>query len=124
MKIKALDIVIIVTALLLSAVLFFVPFMFRKTPESLTVIVKNGNASESFTYSLDEDTRFTFENNGITLTVVIEGGAAYVAESNCDCGICKNTPKISRAGQSIVCAPAGVALILTGGDADADAVAW
>ncbi len=75
------------------------------------VVVCGDTAKE---YSLSENNTFDIENNGITLTVVIENGSVYVKSSDCHDGICKDTGKITKSGQVIVCAPAMVAIRIEG----------
>ena len=116
--------IILISAALLTAVLFFViPFFTAKSGQTLTVTVKASDGLISNTYSLAENRELTIKNNGITLNISINDGVAYVSASNCRDNICKNSGNISRAGQSIVCAPAGVALTVHGGEKNADAVA-
>ena len=113
-----------ISAALLTAVLLFViPFFTAKSGQTLTVTVKASDGLISNTYSLAENRELMIENNGITLNISINDGVAYVSESSCRDHICKNSGSISRSGQSIVCAPAGVAITVNGGEKNADAVA-
>jgi len=60
--------------------------------------------------SLDTDTVFSLESGGISLTVSVSDGSVFVSEAGCPDGVCMGTGKISRAGEIIVCVPAGVVI--------------
>ena len=60
---------------------------------------------------------------GYTLTVAVENGAVRVSESDCPNQDCVHSGAISRAGQSIVCLPARVAVTLEGAASDYDLIA-
>ena len=57
----------------------------------------------------------TFEVNGVT--VAVEDGAARVVSSDCRDQICVHMGAIDLAGESIVCLPNRVSVVLTGEDA-------
>ena len=61
--------------------------------------------------------------DGYTLTVAVENGAVRVSESDCPNQDCVHSGAISRAGQSIVCLPARVAVTLEGAASDYDLIA-
>ena len=65
----------------------------------------------------------TYESRGYTLTVAVENGAVRVSESDCPNQDCVHSGAISRAGQSIVCLPARVAVTLEGAASDYDLIA-
>lgn len=48
------------------------------------------------------------------LTLVIEGGKAWVKDADCRNRICVKTGKISRVGESIVCAENKIVITVTG----------
>ena len=98
--------------ILLSAVLLFSFGLFADEGASLTVTV--GDKSE--TYSLKNDRVFTLENNGIVLTVCIENGEVYVSSADCPDKVCASSGKISKVGQTVVCAPAMISLRIVGGN--------
>ena len=118
-----LDALAIGCCILLSVALVFVPFLLPKG-EKVIISVRNGNKTEVLhELSLSEDKQLQLENNGITLTVTVSGGEVFVSESSCADGVCANTGKISRSGQSIICAPAGVVVSIGGGGSDDDILA-
>lgn len=108
---RRLDIAVF-AIILLSAVLLFSFGLFADKGASLTVTV--GDKSE--TYSLKNDRIFTLENNGIALTVSIEDGEVSVKSSDCPDKICVASGKISKVGQTVVCAPAMISLRIVGGN--------
>lgn len=74
-------------------------------------------------YPLDRNDTVELNSRGVSLTVVIDNGTAYVAEADCRDGVCRSMGRISREGQSIVCAPAGVVVRIVGGEPYADGIA-
>jgi hypothetical protein len=56
----------------------------------------------------------TYTSNGYTLRVAFGPESAQVTVSDCPTQDCVHTGRISRAGQSIVCLPAQVAVQLVG----------
>ena len=64
----------------------------------------------------------SYESRGYTVRVAAEDGAVRVAESDCPNQDCVHTGAISRAGQSIVCLPARVAVTLEGASAGYDVI--
>ena len=105
--------------LVAAAVLFVLPFFSEHDGEILVVTTPAGSTE----YRLSEDREIVLTSRDVTLTVCISDGEAYVVESNCRDGVCKNSGRISRAGETILCAPAGVTLTVRGGDGDVDFVA-
>ena len=104
------DLVVVSAALLTAALLFLIPWLLP-TDGGAQLIVRVGD--EESVYDLARDTSFTVENEGVVLTVVIENGEAYVKESDCRDGICENSARISKTGQSIVCAPGKISLSIS-----------
>ncbi len=118
-KFSAWDAVVAGLVLVAALALLLVPPLLRREGETLVVTTPEG----SDTYALSEDRRFEITSEGITLTVVIEDGAAYVLHSDCPDGICRASGRISQSGQTILCAPAGVTLSVKGGGDGVDFVA-
>lgn len=112
--------VLIVGLLLLAAVLSAL-FLLSRAPGTVCTI-RCGDTVQ--TVSLAEDRTIPLRANGHSLTVVIENGAVSVADSDCPDRVCVNSGAISRAGQAIVCVPAGITIRIDGPRADhADIVA-
>ncbi len=74
--------------------------------------------------SLSKNAVYPITSRGYDLTVCIVDGEVFVSDTDCPDKVCQNTGRISAKGASIVCAPAGVSVHITGGgDGDADFVA-
>ena len=115
-----LDFIIIAAVCAVAIALFALPFL-RPEGQTVTVSVRRGGTTEMLCeYELMVEQSFTVENNGITLTVVIKGGSVSVTHGDCDDRICVNSGKISRSGQSIICAPAGIVITVSGGEVGED----
>ncbi len=119
MKLKLGDILLMAAILLVALLLFFLPFLAEEGASAQIVIAETG---EVRTVSLDTDASYQIDSRGVSLTVQVENGKISVAQSDCRDGICRNTPAISRPGQSIVCAPAGVVIRISGEEAAVDGV--
>jgi hypothetical protein len=113
------DIVAIVSVLLVAVLLLLVPVFAMQEGQFLQIVTER----DTYRYELSEDRVIELHENGISLTVVIENGAAYVRHSDCPDGVCLASGSISRSGESILCAPAGVTLTVKGGGGDVDFVA-
>lgn len=113
------DIVAALGVVLLACAILALPLLWRREGELLVISTPDG----SYEYSLSENRTVTVTSRGITLTVVIRHGAAYVKASECADGVCVSSGRISRSGESIVCAPAGVRLQVKGGGERVDFVA-
>ena len=111
--------ILAVLAILIAAALIFLPAVWKKDGATLLVTTPDGD----FSYPLSKDRRETVVSGGITLVIVIEDGKAWVSESDCPDGVCRASGKISRSGEVILCAPAGVTLTVKGGSGDVDFVA-
>ena len=113
------DVLLMLFLLLLAVFLFFLPFMAQQAQNAEIVIAQTG---EIRTVSLNTDATYEISSRGINLTVQVKDGTIFVAGADCRDGICRATLPISRAGQSIVCAPAGVVVRITGEEALVDGV--
>ena len=121
-RVSVWDAVVAVSCLLLAVLLLLLPFL---RPQGDVVLLVTSPHGEAF-YPLDTPLCFTVDGNGHMLTVEIRDGMATVISSDCPDGVCLSGSAISRQGQSILCAPAGIRLLITdrrGGSDDADFVA-
>ncbi|MBQ7377327.1 MAG: NusG domain II-containing protein [Clostridia bacterium] len=115
--IKPLDIVICALVLLFALVLFLLTAF--GDAGAVLFVFANGERTE---YALDVDQSLEINADGHTLTVRIEDGAAWVVTSTCHDATCRKKGRISRAGETVLCAPAGVLLRVVargGGELDA-----
>ena len=118
-RISYRDWIAFAAVLLLAALLAILPLLTARTGALLVVTTPEGE----MLYPLSQNDCFDIVSQGITLSVVIEDGAAYVKESTCPDGVCRSTRSISKSGETVLCAPAGVTLTVRGGDGDVDFVA-
>jgi len=93
-----------------SALLFYLP---RSQAGTLTVVV-TVSGQEIQRTPLSDFTAADVEHNGYTLHIAAADGGVAVMSSDCPTQDCVHTGRISRAGQSIVCLPAQVAVQLVG----------
>ena len=116
------DALVVLAVLLLALGLGARPYFAAKSAGELTIsITIDGETVERCALSIYEGG--TYESRGYTLTVAVENGAVRVSESDCPNQDCVHSGAISRAGQSIVCLPARVAVTLEGAASDYDLIA-
>ena len=118
-KITWQDVAVLLLVLLVALAMILIPVLCRPNATELVITTPEGSTS----YLLSKSQTLTVTSREVTLTVVIENGAAYVLESNCRDGVCYRSGSISRSGETILCAPAGVTLTVKGGDRNVDFVA-
>ena len=110
---------IIFTAAIAAAVLLIWFFTLPRTAGEYVVIRRGGEVVASL--PLSEDAALAVD--GVYRNVFeIRNGSVRMAETDCHNRQCERTGSISRAGQSIVCAPHGVTATITGGEADVDGI--
>lgn len=114
---RPLDIVVLLVILLLS-LLFLLGRGGRGRSVCVTV---NGELRERIDLSaLTEETTYHIETPSGTLVLKADGEGVCVLSSDCPDGVCVRTGRIEREGESILCAPLGVAVFFEeGGDMDA-----
>ena len=103
------DTAVFAAVILLALVLFLIGL----TKSGADKLVISIDGKESF-YSLSENTNIKLENEGVTLTVTVKNGEAWVSETNCKNALCSHSGRIDRAGEIIVCAPARVSIRIIG----------
>lgn len=113
------DIVLMSFLLLVALFLFALPFFSGQGASAEIVVAETGAVKN---VSLDTDGSYEITARGLRLTVQVAEGSVFVSHSDCRDGICRNTPPISRPGQSIVCAPAGVVVRISGEGAVVDGI--
>ena len=118
-RVTVRDAIAVAVVLFASLFFFLAPWQSREVGSTLVIATPDGTAE----YALSENREIALSSQGISLTVVIENGAAYVRESNCHDGVCRAGGRIYRGGETILCAPAGVRLSVRGGASDVDHIA-
>ena len=116
------DALVVLAVLLLALGLAAGPYFAARSAGELTICIAiDGETVERCALSTYEGG--TYKSRGYTLTVAAENGAVRVSESDCPNQDCVHSGAISRAGQSIVCLPARVAVTLEGAASDYDLIA-
>ncbi len=118
-KISGFDLLAAGIVLLAALLLLLLPFVASEKGQALIVTTPD----EAWEYELSQNREWTLTSRGVTLTVVIENGCAYVRHSDCPDGVCVSGGSISKNGETLLCAPAGVTLRVKGGGGDVDFVA-
>lgn len=98
------DVVIVAVLAVAIAVAFWAT---TRLPSSIVTITAPDGKYE---YDINVDTVVELEH----LTVHIENGAVWVDGADCGDKICERTGAINRAGQSIVCLPNGITIVIGG----------
>lgn len=112
LRLRVLDVIIIVLVLCAAAALFLCGFLPRERGETVLVESKyDGTVAE---YPLAAEAEFKVTGGGYTLSVSINGGAVCVTSSGCPGHDCVKQGRISSAGECIICAPAGIAVRIIG----------
>ena len=106
-----INVIIIVSILVISLTALFIVEATRKPGAAVLVKI---DGKEVATYSLDKDA--TYELNGGTNILRIEGGKAWMIEANCPGHDCIKQGKISKTGKYIACLPNKILVIVVGED--------
>ena len=113
------DAIAAVAVLLIAALLIWHPWQGSQAGETVVIVTPE----ETFEYALSENHTLEIESRGVHLYIEITDGKAFVRESDCLDGVCIASASISKTGETIICAPAGVSITVKGGDGDVDFVA-
>ncbi len=116
---KAGDIMLMSAILLLAVFLFISPLFFSPAEYAEIYTAENGKTQ---IVRLNAPASYKITSRGVELKVRVENAKVFVENSSCRDGICENTPAISRAGQTIICAPAGVVVRIIGKEAHVDGI--
>ncbi len=87
-------------------------FFFLKQDGNSAVIRLNGNVAQ--TVSLNINGEYTFENNGITLTVQVKNQTIGIVHSSCKDKLCVQSGFVQTVGNTIVCLPAACSITVEG----------
>ena len=121
---KPADALVGLAVMLLGAALIFSAPDSGQSGQLTAVTSIDGQVTESVRLSTlkSSETR-TLTANGYTLTLILSPDGAEIAHADCPTQDCVHTGKITRPGQSIVCLPARISVVLEGsGDGGVDAV--
>ena len=103
------DIILIVAILAIFLSLLFFVYLRRVEGSTATVTVNGKLFGE---YPLSIDAEYTIGEGSNKLK--IEDGMAYMSYADCPTGICKKEGKKRFVGQTIVCEPNGVVVVIEG----------
>lgn len=107
------EILFIVGLLLISVALVLILTLTRREGATAEVQIDGESVAR---YSLQKDGEYAL--NGGTNILVIEGGEAYLTYANCPDLVCVKTGRIRYVGESIVCLPNRVSVVIRGENAD------
>lgn len=113
------DVIAAVAVLLIAVMLLWHPW--QRSDAGKTVVIVT--PEETFEYALSENHTLEIESRGVHLSIEITDGKAFVRESDCPDGVCVASASVSKTGETIICAPAGVSITVKGGEGDVDFVA-
>lgn len=109
---------ILLTVFCIAVLLLALPLLQADSGTCLIITSPQGSTS----YPLAKECDIPIQSGNLTLTVEIRNGKARVSQSSCPDGICVSGGWIGTPGQSIVCAPAGVRLLITNAKGGTDGV--
>lgn len=118
-KISFADAMSILFVLILAAVLFWQPWASKESGNFVVVSTPDGQHE----YSLSEEREVVLTSNGTTLKIMIADGYAKVLESDCPDQLCVSIGSVSKDGETIVCAPAGISITVKGDEGNVDFIA-
>lgn len=114
------DLLLILALLLLAGGAWLCTLLTRRAGGAVEIAV-DGAVAEVFPLSADR--AYTWTGAAGTNTLVIEGGAAYIASADCPDALCVRRGPVRYVGETIVCLPHRLTVTVTeGGAPDFDAV--
>lgn len=105
--------IILVSAVLLSAIVLWVYISVGKTEGACAVIAVDGE--ELYRLSLKEDQTLTVGKDGKFNVIVVESGAVYIKEASCPDHLCIDQGAKKYEGETIVCLPNKITVTIAGG---------
>lgn len=106
------DLILIFVILATSLSVFLFTELSRGAGSYVEVVIDGGRVAK---FALSEDGEHIL--NGGTNTLIIDGGRAYVTDSDCPDKTCEHSGRISRVGERIICLPNKLEIRVVG-DAD------
>ena len=107
------DILLISVVLCLSLILGLIIFLTRKEGNTVKIKIEGKKVAE---YSLDADGEYSL--NGGTNILKISNGEAYLIHADCPDKTCVKTGKIKYVGESIICLPNKLSVVIQGDASD------
>ena len=106
------DLILVFVILATSLSVFLFTELSRGAGSYVEVVIDGGRVAK---FALSEDGEHIL--NGGTNTLIIDGGRAYVTDSDCPDKTCEHSGRISRVGERIICLPNKLEIRVVG-DAD------
>lgn len=104
------DLILIIAFVVAVFVVFSVFLITRKDGDTVKVKI-NGVTTAEYKLNQDFTTVIDSYNNGKN-TLVIENGSVYIKDADCPDKICENHRPISKSGETIVCLPNRLIIII------------
>ena len=106
--------ILFVAGLLLVSVLLVLILQGTRREGAVAVVEIDGTAVGEYSLTVDGE----YSLNGGTNVLVIEGGEAYLTYADCPDLVCVKTGRIRFVGQSIVCLPNRLSVVIRGEASD------
>ncbi len=100
---------VLLAVLLTAAIVMLIPLRHRALADEAYIYV-NGDLYGIYDLGVPQDIHI--DNNGIGDDIAISGGTVYMKDATCPGRQCVASGHISRANESICCAPAGVLIVV------------
>ena len=101
---------VLISALLAISLALILVFQLTKKDGEYAVVEIEGEQVASYPLYLDGEYKLGSGTN----VLVIEGGEAYMTNANCPDRTCEQTGRIRYVGESIICLPNKIAVIIKG----------
>lgn len=106
---KRNDIILAAVLLLISVAGFLLYKTFQSSGDYAAVLI---NGEEKARLPLNKDDKLVINTDGGVNFLVVENGKAYVSEADCPDKICVDHAPISKVGETIVCLPHSVVIVI------------
>ena len=112
------DALVVLAVIVLGAAVALFVYGGKKGNDALTcIITDHGQEVERINVSALDDAEYIAVDGDYHLTVKLSPDGVEVTDSNCPHQDCVHSPRITRAGESIVCLPAQIVIHLEGAPA-------
>jgi len=101
---------ILIGVLTLSVLALFI-FFILKPAGANCVVYENGERIASFPLNKDTTYRINTKDGSYNI-LVISGGEAVISEADCKNQVCVNTAAVSKVGDSIICLPHKISVVI------------
>lgn len=104
---------VLIIIILVVGISSFAAFWFKGEDAKFAVITVNG--ADYMSLSLNTDTTVRIPESGDSYNIVtIKNGTVQISEADCPDKICVNHSSISRVGETIICLPHKLSIMITG----------